>query len=200
MRILKTNFLVCAVAISAIVILGGCQNVDDWLASRQNTIPIENNALELENNKEASMLVVDEAIKTETKYNNIFFLSKKYDPETKDCETVYWVHISNDTTKEPIQRNLNLLLAGPTDKWQQAGYFSVIPAGTKLNSSMIRDNVAYLEFSPELNNLAGSCAVIAARAQITATAKAAAKEYLGLELERVVITTTGGDSETTLQP
>jgi len=180
--------------------LGGCQNVGDWLANRQY-VPLENsnNVSESVTTNEVTPVVVVEEKPAATEYNSIFFLSKKYDPETKNCDQVYWVHIPGDATKEPIQRNLNLLLAGPTDKWQQAGYFTVIPTGVKLNSSVIKDNIAYVDFSAELNQLAGSCAVLAARSQITATTKAAADEYLGLKLEQVVISV-DGDSATALQP
>lgn len=197
---LKINLLACVIVASAMVFLGGCQNVGDWLASRQYApLANSNDIVEPADTNEVTTPAVKEEAKNEMKYNNIFFLSKKYDPETKNCEQVYWVHILGDATKEPIQRNLNLLLAGPTDKWQQAGYFTVIPADVKLNSVVIKDNIAYVDFSAELNKLAGSCAVLAARSQITATTKAAADEYLGLKLEQVVISV-NGDSATALQP
>lgn len=189
------------VIVGVLIVVSGCQNVGEWLASRQNNNPTPT---EISTNEQVN--VTQESAENppkaegETKYNNIFFLSKKYDPETQNCDWVYWVHIPGNSTLEPIQRNIQLLLAGPTDRWQQAGYFSIIPKEVQLVSATIKNNAAYLEFSPELNNLAGSCAVLAARSQITATTKAAAKEHLGVELEQVVITTTGGDPATTLQP
>jgi len=139
-------------------------------------------------------------------YNNIFFGSKKYDPEVLNCYGVYWVDMSGyQNAENAVERNIKLLLDGPSNKWAEAGYYTNIPEGTKLNSVEFKDDVIYLDFSKELNSGGGSCAVTQARQQIIMTAKYAAIEHMEKyqnksteDLE--VIISVEGDTEEVLQP
>jgi len=143
--------------------------------------------------------------KTSAKINNIFFGATKYDPESKNCYGVYWVYISGDDAMDPIERNIKLLLAGPTKNWKEQGYFTNIPEGVKLNSVKVDGDVIHLDFSEELSSLAGSCAVNQARQQITMTAKYAATEHLAGYIVKnpedlKVVISVNGNTEEVLQP
>lgn len=126
------------------------------------------------------------------KYNNIFFGSTKYDPEKKNCQFVYWVHIPGEGV-DPLERNLKLLLAGPTAKWQEKGYYTNIPEGTKLNWVKLENDTISADFSPELGSLIDACAISQVRQQIENTLRYTAQEYLGKGIEdlKVVISVDG---------
>jgi hypothetical protein len=64
---------------------------------------------------------------------------------------------------------LTALLQGPTNDEKNNGYFSNIPVGTTLNSIRIENGTAYADFSDELNNTGGSCAVGGIYASISDT-------------------------------
>lgn len=64
---------------------------------------------------------------------------------------------------------LTALLQGPTNDEKNNGYFSNIPVGTTLNSIRIENGTAYADFSEELNNTGGSCAVGGIYASISDT-------------------------------
>lgn len=66
---------------------------------------------------------------------------------------------------------LTFLLQGPTNDELDLGYFTNIPVGTRLNSIKIENGTAYVDFSEELNNVAGSCAIAGVYASINDTLK-----------------------------
>jgi hypothetical protein len=68
---------------------------------------------------------------------------------------------------------LDALLAGPTDEEKKAGFFSVIPVGTRLKSvAADAEGIVTADFSSELERgTAGSCRVTAIRAQIESSLK-----------------------------
>jgi len=172
--------------------LVGCQTLGDRLSGKYQDdggVSVNQSAEEASNtnvpqNQEAAPVVKE-------KINHIFFGSTKYDPETKNCAGVYWVHIAGEETPDVLGRNLNLLLAGPTDKWSGKGYFSSIPTGTKLNWSKVEGDTVYADFSQELNNTTGGCASTMAYKQIEFTAKYAAEAQTGQKISKVVISVEG---------
>jgi len=187
----KILFFSLAVVLSATLV--GCTNLGDQLGSKFNN---NNNAPAT--NEEPSEQAGGQqdnqnnpATNKEEVYNKIFFGLKPNDNTGRSCWTVYWVTLSGDDQLGALERNLKLLLAGPTSKWAAAGYYSVIPAGTKLNSVKLDNGVVYTDFSSELGLVDGDCAKQTATSQITETVKAAAKDQLNQEVGKVVITVDG---------
>ncbi|HOX96788.1 MAG TPA: GerMN domain-containing protein [bacterium] len=88
---------------------------------------------------------------------------------------------------------LTALLQGPTNDEKNNGYFSNIPVGTTLNSIRIENGTAYADFSEELNNTGGSCAVGGIYASINDTLKQFST------VQNVVISV-NGRTEDILQP
>ena len=88
---------------------------------------------------------------------------------------------------------LTALLQGPTNDEKDNGYFSNIPVGTTLNSIRIENGTAYADFSEELNNTGGSCAVGGIYASINDTLKQFST------VQNVVISV-NGRTEDILQP
>jgi uncharacterized protein YcfL len=187
----KISFLFLLLAL--MLILSGCGGGDK---SPQTNEPAINTAV----NEQPAANVNENKEPTAAKYNNIFFGSTKYDPENKNCYGVYWVHIPGEDV-DPLKRNLNLLLAGPTQKWLDKGYFSSLPAGTKLNWVKIENNTISADFSAELNTLTDSCAIKRSRQQIENTLRYAAQEHLGKEIKDLkVVISVEGQIEGVLKP
>ncbi|MFA5358593.1 MAG: GerMN domain-containing protein [Patescibacteria group bacterium] len=184
----KTRVLLVVVALSFVLV--GCSNLSEALKGKFGG---EDNLNTLDENNNQTMPVekTGAEVKAVIKYNNIFFGSAKYDPDKKNCSTVYWVHISG-VGENPVENNIKLLLAGPTEKWKSAGYYSSIPEGTILNKVVIEDEKIVLDFSGNISNLvAGSCEARQAKQQIVMTAKYAAEEQLSKKVEMVVVTVNG---------
>lgn len=87
----------------------------------------------------------------------------------KDCRAVFARNRQVEKTVAVAERALNALLEGPSDAERREGYGSEIPAGTRLRDITIENGRAVADFSPELNRIAGACAVTAARSQIEQT-------------------------------
>ena len=67
---------------------------------------------------------------------------------------------------------LTQLLVGPTNMEKNAGLFTNINSGVTIQSLTIENGVAKVDFNQQLQErVAGSCKVIAIRAQITETLK-----------------------------
>ncbi len=89
-----------------------------------------------------------------------------------ECADVSPVTRSIPATTGVARAALEELLKGPTGAEQTAGFFTNIPAGVKIHSLTIKNGTAIVDFSTELEKgVAGSCLVIALRAQIEATLK-----------------------------
>jgi spore germination protein GerM len=86
------------------------------------------------------------------------------------------------------------LLLGLTEKEKNEGYFTNLNDGIKINSFNVVDGIAKIDFSRELDeNMAGSCRVTAARAQIIDTLKQFS------DISDVIISV-NGRTEDVLQP
>lgn len=90
----------------------------------------------------------------------------------KDCAYTVPVTRQVSGTREPAFIALSELLKGPSEEETANGAISAIPTGTRLNSLVLRNKVAYVDFDSTLDyNVAGACRVTAIRAQITNTLK-----------------------------
>jgi len=99
----------------------------------------------------------------------IFFGNIKEDPEVLNCEKVYSIEREVFENKVIVQA-LEELLKGPTLEEQEEGYLTNINFGVKINSLIVEDNIAKVDFDEQLGfQVGGSCRVMAIRSQITET-------------------------------
>jgi hypothetical protein len=99
----------------------------------------------------------------------VFFNSSK---ENAECEKVIAVNRTIQSTAAIATAALNELLKGPSEEEKRNGYSTSINPNVRINSLKIENGTAIADFNQELNrNVAGSCRVMAIRAQITETLK-----------------------------
>jgi len=118
--------------------------------------------------------------------SNIYFSNSQEDPESFFCDRVYLVKRDIETPYAALQE----LLKGPNQEEKDIGFFSNITEA-ELNDLSIVDGKAFIDFN-ELQ-AAGSCRVIAIRAQIEQTLK---------QFDHIdeVIISIQGETEEVLQP
>lgn len=122
-----------------------------------------------------------------------YFSNENLDPEIT-CEKVFAVTRVLPKTQAVAKAALEELLKGPTDADRIAGYSTSINSGVKINSLVISDGVAKVDFNEALESgVAGSCRVGMIRLQIVNTLKQFAT------VSSVVISV-NGNSEDILQP
>lgn len=130
----------------------------------------------------------------ETMNVKVFFLNNKMDPEMLDCSIVYPVTREVEKTVAVGRASLMELFKGTTDQEEDNGYFSNINDGVEILSLTIKEGVAYVDLSNELQEgVGGSCKVTSIRAQISETLKQFST------VDSVVISI-DGESEDILQP
>ncbi len=101
----------------------------------------------------------------------IFLPNRQKDPNFIDCTNVYPVDRRIARTQGVARAALEELLRGVGRNESEQGYFSNIPSRVKINSLVIENGVAKVDFSKELEPGGGSCAVTSVRAQIEETLK-----------------------------
>ncbi len=124
----------------------------------------------------------------------VFFSNSQEDPQALDCEKVYSVERQISENKLIVQTALEELLKGPILEEQEKGYFTSINPGVNINSLVVEDNIAKVDFDEQLEyQLGGSCRVMAIRSQITETL---------LQFSEIVdvIISVNGRTEDILQP
>ncbi|MBM3206307.1 MAG: hypothetical protein FJZ43_01665 [Candidatus Staskawiczbacteria bacterium] len=105
--------------------------------------------------------------KMETMQVSVFF--GKYGED--ECENVSEIKRIVQKTQTPARSALEELLIGPYIK-ENTEYFTNINSGVKIQSLIIENGVAKVDFSKELDeNVAGSCRVLGIREQIEKTLK-----------------------------
>ena len=87
----------------------------------------------------------------------------------KNCTAIY--PVTRDIIKTPqiATAAIELLIQGPTDDEKSAGYFSSVPNNTFINSILIDNGVAEVDFSEEAESGGGSCSMAMRVAQIKQT-------------------------------
>ncbi|MFH1173424.1 MAG: GerMN domain-containing protein [bacterium] len=129
----------------------------------------------------------------ETMAVKAYFNNNQLDPEMS-CNKVFAVTRNVAKTSAVARAALEQLLAGPTDTEKAQDFNTSINSGVTIQSLVIENETAKVDFSAELEKaVGGSCRVSAIRAQITETLKqfAAVKE---------VIISIDGRTEDILQP
>jgi len=116
-----------------------------------------------------NILTGQKEVKDSTMY--LGFISKK-DAAEKDCTKILSAVRVIPQTPAIAKRTIEELLAGPTIGEIGDGMLTIIPSGTKLNSLVIKNGIATVDFNDTLTKgVAGSCKVGAIRAQIEETLK-----------------------------
>lgn len=125
----------------------------------------------------------------------IFFPNSNLDPGQRDCRRVFPVERRVPADRDPRRAALEALLAGPDPGEREAGYLTALPGDAALRSVTVSDDgVARADFDERLEaGVAGSCRVLAIRAQIEETLRR-------LPGVRRVVVSVDGRTEEILQP
>jgi hypothetical protein len=107
----------------------------------------------------------------ETSQISVFFgnMSLSATSEQDECKRVYKINRSVDKTTAVAKAAIEELLKGPTDVEKAQGYFTSIPAGSKLNSISIVNGEARADFNEVTESGGGSCSMASRYAQIEKT-------------------------------
>ena len=144
-----------------------------------------------ENDKEFRMPV--RIALSETMKVKIFFNNSRMDPEFS-CNKVFSVEREIPKTQAVARAALEELLKGPTEKEKSEDFFTNINPGVKIQSLIIENGTAKVDFDEQLEfQVGGSCRVSAIRAQIIETLK----QFPTVEN---VIISINGRTEDILQP
>ncbi|PIR88059.1 MAG: hypothetical protein COU10_01260 [Candidatus Harrisonbacteria bacterium CG10_big_fil_rev_8_21_14_0_10_45_28] len=124
----------------------------------------------------------------------VFFGNSKSDPTAQNCGMTYPVVRVVPKTQAVARGALNLLFAGPSEVEQSLGYFTSLDnPEVRILDLVIEDGVAKVNFNEALNQIGGSCKVMATRAQIEKTLKQ-------FETVKEVEISVNGRSDEVLQP
>jgi len=108
---------------------------------------------------------------TDTITVKAYFNNNNLDPQIS-CNKVFPNDREVPKTNATARAALEELLKGPTDKEKNAGYYTNINPGVKIQSLTITNGAASADFDKTLEqDVGGSCKVAAIRAQITETLK-----------------------------
>ncbi|MDO8264948.1 MAG: GerMN domain-containing protein [Candidatus Parcubacteria bacterium] len=102
----------------------------------------------------------------------VFFGNTIFDPEVIDCQKNFPVERKIAKTQAVATAALEQLLQGPTPAEKVQGYITSINPGVKIQSLIIENGTARVDFDETLQaNIGGSCRVAAIRFQIYNTLK-----------------------------
>ena len=124
----------------------------------------------------------------------VFYSNRKTDPDMEECDTTYSVTRRIPETVTVARAALEQLLMGPTRGEGEQGSFTNINAGVKINSLVIENGTATVDFNEALDEgVAGSCLVQSIRSQITNT-------LTQFNSVNDVVISVNGETEDVLQP
>lgn len=109
------------------------------------------------------------------------------------CDAVWPVPRTVDPSADGARAALAGLLEGPTPAERDRGYLTNLPEGVRLRSLRVEEGVARVDFDRILGRAAGSCRVLAIRAQVERT-------LLQLPAVEEIVISVEGDVEEALQP
>lgn len=145
--------------------------------------------------KEKNKVVIAIKFKeAETMTVKVFFSNSIFDPEVLDCQKNFAVERTIPKTLAVARAALEQLLAGPTDAEKAEGYFTSINPGVKIQSLVVANGVANVDFDEQLEfQVGGSCRVTAIASQIRETLKQ-------FSTVKDVVISISGRTEDILQP
>ncbi|MDO8581959.1 MAG: GerMN domain-containing protein [bacterium] len=124
-----------------------------------------------------------------------FFGNRITDPNVLNCDRVYPVERVVPKTQAVARAALEEMFAGPTLLEGQAGYFTAMNDGVKIQKLSIANGTAFVDFDETLEaQVGGSCRVTIIRAQIKETLKQFPT------VKNVVLTINGRGEDIILQP
>ena len=130
---------------------------------------------------------------SETIKVKIYFNNGKMDPEFS-CNKTFAVEREVVKIQSLARTAIEELLKGPTEKEKSEGFFTSINSGVKIQKLVIENNVAKIDFDPQLEfQIGGSCRVAAIRWQIINTLKQ-------FSTVKEVVISINGRTEDILQP
>jgi len=122
-----------------------------------------------------------------------FFNNSQLDPEFS-CNKVFSAEREIPKTQSVARAALEELLKGPTEQEKEQGFLTNINEGVEIQSLVIEEGTAMVDFNEQLEyQVGGSCRVAAIRAEITETLKQ-------FETVSDVIISINGRTEDILQP
>ncbi|AKM78401.1 TPA: hypothetical protein DDZ49_01040 [Candidatus Wolfebacteria bacterium] len=143
-----------------------------------------------ENQKTFEMPIV---FSQKTRRVNVFFNNSNLDPAFL-CDKVFPVTREIPWTEGIGRAAIEELLKGPNEQDKESDYFTNISPNVQINSLIIENGTARIDFTENLErNVGGSCRVTAIRAQIINTLKQ-------FSTIREVIVSINGRTEDILQP
>ena len=144
-----------------------------------------------ENDEAVSLPVV--LLPTEKIKVKVFFNNNNLDPEIS-CNKVFSVEREILKTQAVARAAIDELLKGATNSEQEQGFFTSVNSGVEIQSLVIENNIAKVDFNEQLQfQVGGSCRVSAIRAQIIETLKQ-------FSTVNEVVISINGRSEDILQP
>ncbi len=121
---------------------------------------------------DAEIIIPVRLTKTEGTQLSLFFGNTAQNPDLQDCQLVYAAQRVVPATSAVARAALEELFKGPTEEEKNAGFFTSIPDGVKIQKLIIENGVAMVDLSAELDRgIGGSCRVLAIRSQIERTLK-----------------------------
>ena len=114
--------------------------------------------------------VIKKADKLEMTTVKIFFNNDIFDAETS-CTSVFPLYRKVVKDENIMRATLEELLKGPTDQEKEQHYFTSINSDVSINSLIIDNGLARVDFGKRIEEGGGSCWVESIRAEITQTLK-----------------------------
>lgn len=100
----------------------------------------------------------------------LFFGNEDFNSSIAGCDQVFPVFRETESREEIEAEVVRELLKGPSPTEQGQGYYTALNEGISLRGIKMEGTTAYPDFSRELEkNVAGSCTILAIRAQISET-------------------------------
>lgn len=119
-------------------------------------------------NKVTVPIVFNKNVETQTV--NVYFSNRAEDPETMECNKTYPTPRRIPKTQAPARAALEELLKGPDRVEARRGFFTSINPGVRINSLIITNGIAKVDFDALMEiGMGGSCRVSAVRSEITNT-------------------------------
>ena len=123
----------------------------------------------------------------------VYFINNNLDPQVS-CNKVFAIEREVVKTEAIAKAALEELLKGPSQTDLDAGYSTSINNGVKVQSIVIQNGIAKVDFDNQLEyQVGGSCRVASIRAQITQTLKQ-------FPTVKSVVISINGRTEDILQP
>jgi hypothetical protein len=112
---------------------------------------------------------------------------------TSDCDATAEFTREVPRTVSIARLLVDILVGGPTEAEKAKGASAPFPAGSRVNSVVLRNGVLAVDFNERLQSVGGACAAVAIRESVTQT-------LMRLPGVRSVLITAAGSRELALQP